>query len=359
MTTQLTVGCGPTRRQMMARPWLVLTAATLIVAGIAVSRVRVSADEDTGLGNHPLLDPTQWGSDHVGQRIPDYVTGDECLFCHRDVGPSWPDNRHQLTIRPAAADDPALMKLLQHEPGLKNTIHFIMGDERTVRFLKRSDAYGKLDLFTAKYLPPSDDPKRDGTIKHVESASWDKHAFGQGCAGCHTTAVETDIRAFAATSIDCFACHGNVDLNHTKDPKVALLSKENQPPRVVISVCGQCHLRGGKSQSSGLPYPNTFVAGDNLFRDFRVDLSAQAINQLAPIERHMFENTRDVALLGRTETTCLTCHDVHAQDTEKHQALNETHSCSTCHEPGSDNTRLRESFINARGPRNHNEVCDY
>ena len=35
------------------------------------------------------LDPAAWGSDHVGKPVPEYVTGDECLFCHRDdVGPT-------------------------------------------------------------------------------------------------------------------------------------------------------------------------------------------------------------------------------------------------------------------------------
>ena len=41
------------------------------------------------------LDPAGWGSDHVGQPVPEYVDGNECLFCHRnDVGVTWSDNRH-------------------------------------------------------------------------------------------------------------------------------------------------------------------------------------------------------------------------------------------------------------------------
>ena len=32
------------------------------------------------------VDPAAWGSDHVGQAMPAYVTGDECLFCHRKIG---------------------------------------------------------------------------------------------------------------------------------------------------------------------------------------------------------------------------------------------------------------------------------
>ena len=352
-----TVGCGPTRRQIMtARPWLMVAAAVLVAASSVVTQVLVFANDDHGAT--PPLDPAGWGNDHVGKPLPEYVTGDECLFCHRDIGPGWPENRHQLTVRPAANDDPDLVRILQLVPALKDDIQFLLGDQRSVRILKRSEAYGKLDLHSAKYFPALD-PQREGTIENRQPMHWNQEKFGQQCAGCHATAVETETRAFAATSIDCFACHGSVDLAHTKDPKVALLSKQNQPPEVVISICGQCHLRGGKSESSGLPYPNTFVAGDNLFRDYRVDLSEKAISKLSAIDRHIFENTRDVVVSGRTETTCLSCHDVHAQSTDKHQALNDNQRCTTCHVPDSDNTRLRKSLVESRGRKAHNTVCDY
>ena len=29
-------------------------------------------------------DPAAWGSNHIGKPIPEYVHGDECLFCHRN-----------------------------------------------------------------------------------------------------------------------------------------------------------------------------------------------------------------------------------------------------------------------------------
>src|SRR5207253_2825397 len=46
------------------------------------------------------LDPAAWGSDHAGKAVPESITGDECLFCHRlKIGPGWPQNRHQSTIR--------------------------------------------------------------------------------------------------------------------------------------------------------------------------------------------------------------------------------------------------------------------
>src|SRR5262245_22436321 len=54
------------------------------------------------------LDPAAWGSDHVGKAVPEFVTGDECLFCHREkVGTAWGVNRHNLTIRPFEDNSPA------------------------------------------------------------------------------------------------------------------------------------------------------------------------------------------------------------------------------------------------------------
>src|SRR5689334_7839434 len=37
-----------------------------------------SAAQSTG-----ELDPSAWGSDHVGKALPEFITSDECLFCHR------------------------------------------------------------------------------------------------------------------------------------------------------------------------------------------------------------------------------------------------------------------------------------
>ena len=45
------------------------------------------AADDLAKRSPPELNPAAWGSDHVGRPLPEYVTGEECLFCHRkDVG---------------------------------------------------------------------------------------------------------------------------------------------------------------------------------------------------------------------------------------------------------------------------------
>ena len=98
-----------------------------------------------------------------------------------------------------------------------------------------------------------------------------------------------------------------------------------------VARCGQCHLRGGKSRSTGLPYSNNFVAGDNLFRDFEIDLSEAALQRLNPADRHVQENVRDVALLGKSDVNCLSCHDVHKQSARKHHTVAAGNICLSCH----------------------------
>jgi hypothetical protein len=41
-----------------------------------------------------------------------------------------------------------------------------------------------------------------------------------------------------------------------------LSKKRATTVRAITSICAQCHVRYGKSRSTGLPYRNTFIAGD-------------------------------------------------------------------------------------------------
>src|SRR6266849_249782 len=85
-------------------------------------------------GKSQQRDPGGWGSDHIGKPVPEYVTGDECLFCHRtDIGAGWAKNRHQLTIREADTNSPALAAL-KKAPGmvsLAGEVTLLLGGDRT------------------------------------------------------------------------------------------------------------------------------------------------------------------------------------------------------------------------------------
>jgi predicted CXXCH cytochrome family protein len=272
-------------------------------------------------------DPAAWGGDHVGKPLPEHVHGDECLFCHRnDIGQSWQKNTHGISLR-QRDDAPDLVKKLNPP----DAVEFFLGSRHEVRLLKK-EAYGKFAI--------------------LKNGAWDKDLFANRCAGCHTTAVETATKTFSAFGHDCYACHGVVDLNHTGDTKLMLLSKKRRDgPEVVTSICAQCHLRGGKSRSTGLPYPNQFVSGDNLFRDFQVNFALADDQGLNAGDRHVYRNVRDVVVNG-SETTCLSCHRIHGQSSGKHRRVLREEVCLDCHNPDDPRKAVKRYIVRSA-------VCEY
>jgi hypothetical protein len=298
---------------------ILLTSITLTVFSLGVSAQK-------------KLDPAAWGGNHAGKPVPEYVHGDECLFCHRnDIGPGWSKNPHGTTVR-QGEDAPDLQPLLKPPSpiaGLAPQIEFFLGSRRRVRFLKK-EGYGKFALLNTQAEIGAD--KRAQKWIDAEKPSWDKGRFAERCAGCHATGVDASTKSFSAFGIDCYSCHGVVDLDHTGDTSLIFLSKKRRTDaRAITSTCAQCHLRIGKSRSTGLPYPNNFVVGDNLFQDFEVDFSQADDESLNPGDRHIFRNVRDVALYGSEFPTCISCHDVHKQSSLKHRRAPRTAICSDCH----------------------------
>lgn len=269
------------------------------------------------------IDPAAWGSNHAGQPIPEYIDGEQCLFCHRsEIGSGWQANRHARTIRPkfSGPQDDA-----QRDA-------FLLGSREITRELVLLRP-GVFSIGTDRGAHP-------------------KH-FGERCAGCHSSAVDPESRTFYSIGIDCFTCHGDVVLEHTNDTSLVQLSKKNPgDARVVISICGQCHLRGGRSRSTGLPFPNNFIAGDNLFQDVEVDFGLAGNATLHPADRHVYENVRDVAVRGESKVTCLTCHRVHAHSGVRHRRVLRNERCYTCHE----NT---EKLSPPMAAAVHSDVCEY
>jgi hypothetical protein len=254
------------------------------------------------------------------------------LFCHREkVGPAWGANRHNLTIRELDPQSPALAALKNSlAKDLAEEIKFVMGVGRRHRFLKPATAYGTVELLSAEWEPPRG--KEPGKLISTEGPHWDAKRFGDSCAGCHATAVDPKEQAFSALSLDCYVCHGNVPADHPNKPELAYLSpRRKDPARMVTAICAQCHVRTGKSKSSGRPYANNFVAGDNLFRDFEVDFSDQSLKDLSPADRHVLENVRDVVVFGNEKVTCVTCHDVHGRSSKKHHLVTKSDTCLNCH----------------------------
>ena len=319
---------------------------------VAIWALFVSAQDDSA-----PLDPSAWGADHVGKPIPMYMTGDECLFCHRtDVGATLQSEPHNASMRVVETASPTMKKLLASvdAQAFGGEVAYLLGGERQRRFLKPNGSYGQVAIHAAKWTPGADGAAAATWVD--TKGGWDVDLFATRCAGCHATAVETEWKAFSAISLECFVCHGDTPPGHQNEPGTALFAKEGEPePLVEMSTCGQCHLRGGQSMSSGLPYPNQFVPGDNLFRDYEVDWSETRILGLNPGDRHVYRNVKDVVVEGRLDLRCTTCHDVHGRSTRKHRVLKRLQReryCAICH----DDLEDYASFLHYEV---HSEVCQY
>jgi hypothetical protein len=149
------------------------------------------------------LDPKAWGGNHVGKPVPEYVQGDECLFCHRnDIGPTWQKNAHGLTVR-QREDAPVLAKMLEEQPalaGVAKQVEYFLGSRHRVRFLKK-EGYGKFAILNAQGLLAENG--QGAKLLDAEKPAWDKERFANRCAGCHATAVDAATRTFAGFGLEC------------------------------------------------------------------------------------------------------------------------------------------------------------
>ena len=135
-------------------------AVSMVLVGVVPAMVCQLAGSPGSLsklaGAQPprTLDPSAWGGDHVGRALPEFTSGDECLFCHRpDRGPGYAENDHCRSLRPA---DEGGLRPLQADPALKASsaeVVYTLGGERLRRFLKPAGEAGKLDLVERRVGP--------------------------------------------------------------------------------------------------------------------------------------------------------------------------------------------------------------
>jgi predicted CXXCH cytochrome family protein len=68
-------------------------------------------------------------------------------------------------------------------------------------------------------------------------------------------------------------------------------------------------------------------------------------------DRHVYRNVRDVVLIG-SETTCLSCHKVHGQSTEKHRRVLRAEICLVCHNAERPRKVVKSYTV-------HSSLCEY
>jgi hypothetical protein len=300
--------------------------------------------------------------------FPEFTHGDDCLFCHRnDVGANWQENAHTITVR-QKDDAPELMKILSSQPALASLAadvgYYMLGRSR-VRYLKK-EGYGRLEILSTQTVVAPAVHGKNGAVTdrpvkewvNLANPTWDKDKFQDRCSGCHMTAVDSTTKQFAEIGHDCFTCHGDAPREHTEDPTQVLLAKRRkEDPKVVVSLCAQCHLRGGKSKTTGLPYAYNFVPGEDLFKDYQVDFNKADDKTLNPGDRHIYWVAREVIQRGETKVTCLSCHQVHTQSVKLHwTAFRHRGSnppvCFFCHS-ATDTDKYTPGYVV------HSGLCEY
>lgn len=301
-------------------------------------------------------DPASWGGDHVGKPMPDYYGGDECLFCHRfTVGLHWQKDAHFRTVRGKYKDakiapEIEWLKTQEFDRKYANDVDLILGGGKLARFLRRNDR-GEFEILSAGMRDPqSVSPTRFSTRAR---AAWDDKVFAARCIGCHMTGVDQQTMSPFESFVGCEACHGPHNPAHTNGSIFMRFAKKaKEEARVIASTCGSCHLRAGESRSTGRPYPNNFVAGDNLFKDYQFDFTKETRNPPGNLmDAHIVRNIREIVVNGNNDLTCLSCHKMHPADSFKHRRQPKTDYCYTCHET--------EPFKERKKYESHSATCEY
>ncbi len=217
------------------------------------------------------------------QDQPEYIGGDSCVSCHRDLSKSHNASPHGLALQDVA-DDKAAIKA-----------DFKQGDkERTVQFPEES-APRPFTADDVEYVV--------GAGKHVERylykigrkyavfpAEWNVekkvwqpfnagknwpddpvYDWTQNCAGCHTTGLNAERGRWQDDGVQCEACHGPGSVH----AELAERAGRNPPndelkalrAAIVVTAdaqtCGQCHSQGVEP-ANNRAYPVGYRPGGNL-----------------------------------------------------------------------------------------------
>ena len=203
-------------------------------------------------------------------QVPDFVHGEECLFCHRNnIGSAWQRNAHNLTTRQIEGSDDV-----------------VLGRHATRRL--RKTGYNRLAFIDGKSTTD----------------------FNRQCARCHATAVDPSTFTYSYLGIDCYSCHGSVDLRHSaREATVPLGKRSPVDAQAATAICAVCHLRGDAPD-------------------------------LNPADRHVYRASQDGA--------CLNCHSIHGNATDRHRRVLASEICNDCHLPGQPRKQVRS--FQARHP---------
>ncbi|HWI65900.1 MAG TPA: ammonia-forming cytochrome c nitrite reductase subunit c552 [Symbiobacteriaceae bacterium] len=276
--------------------------------------------------------------------IPEYIGSQACLGCHAEKFAAWKTSDHAhmvveiINSSELPADIATAPAELQAE--LQKATHLVAG----TRFMARDAATQQY-----KFLGVTYDPVTHKYNKANPGSNW-----STGCAGCHTTDMNTKAGTWNELGIGCEACHGPARdhaINKGDTSKITVSKSAD--------VCGQCH--GGADRATG---GNLMTDGTKWVVGYRPGMKLEDIKGLNmtkvdpsklppdPNKNHLRiygmwaasgHGQANKSLLNSSYASaeCFTCHTAEgiaakAEGTEvdpAHKASFNPITCVSCHDP--------------------------
>lgn len=277
-------------------------------------------------------------------QIPEYIGSQACLGCHADKYANWQTSGHAEMVVPIlnTSDLPVDIKTASPElqAELKKATYMVAGssfmarDPETQHYITLKVSYNKE---TKQYV-----------------ASKGGSDWSTGCAGCHTTNMDTPKGTWGETGIGCEACHGPGRDHALGKGDVSKITVSKS-----ADVCGQCHggndrLTGGKLMADGTKWVVGYRPAMKLSDLQGLQLTKVDPEQLPPDpnKNHLRNynmwaasahgnSVASVASSDHATAECYTCHTAEGMAAkEAGQTLDISHkenlnpiSCVVCHDP--------------------------
>ena len=283
-------------------------------------------------------------SSKAKEELPEYIGSQACLGCHSDKYAAWDtsDHANMLVEIQNMSELPVDIKSAPAElqAELQKATHLVAG----TRFMARDPASQHY-----KFLGVTYDPATGKYNKANPGSDW-----STGCAGCHTTDMNTQNGTWNEAGIGCEACHGPGRDHATNKGDVTKITRTNE-----ADVCGQCHggadrVTGGNLMTDGTKWVVGYRPGMKLSEVKGLNLTIVDPGKLPPDpnKNHLRvygmwaasgHGQANKSLLNSSYASaeCFTCHTAEgiaakAAGTEvdpAHKASFQPITCVSCHDP--------------------------
>ncbi len=297
-----------------------------------------------------------------------YTTSEGCKECHPEIYRQWEMTSHAKMLRDARKTPSAILadNFSEDIPFTKDDIEFTLGSHWIQKYLTRIDG----DL----YILPRFWNIVENDWEPYSIWNWRNRPYSHHCNWCHSVGYDTGTKTYVEESIGCEACHGPGKRHAESGEAEDIVNPAKLPKMEADMICEACHTDGKDRRSKTYPFPDGYVAGDDL-REYYTDFfmpkpgsKGWYKGESTYQERHrMFlfwqsrfystarscdvcefdrgiEKDAEERLMSRDEY-CGTCHrDIYRKFENHAEHSPEDVECVDCHVPLLDSTGRRYSI---------------